>query len=118
LGLLATAATLVLALPGPQHPCLDPGPHPFAEVSPAAPADDDPVILASADEIRIISLPEAAAAFLLVGEHPMGDSAVVLAGRSEIAFFGVGSDEEGRFPAVPSDLDAADSPMLWAPREP
>jgi len=118
LGLLATAATLVLALPGRQHPCLNAPPDALPDQYPVGPSDDEPYAMALADEVRIISLPEAAAGLLLVGEHPIGDSLIVLAGRDEIAYFGVGADFAGRFPAIPDDADALDAPMLWAPRDP
>jgi anti-sigma factor RsiW len=118
LGLLATAATLLLALPGPQHPCVGPPPADFLDLTPSTPADDEAFLMASSDEVRIISLPEAAAALLLVGEHPMGDSVLVLAERSEIAFLGVGNDLAGRFPALPDDPNTEDAPMIWAPRDP
>jgi hypothetical protein len=114
-GLLATAATLILALPGPQNPCLD-APPDIPLVVPGSTADDEPFAMASAEEVRIISLPEAAARLLLVGEHPLGDSVVLLAQADEIVYFGVGSDLAGRFPEVPADPNAQDAPMIWAPR--
>ena len=117
LGLVATAATLVLALPGPQ-PCCVQSPTPgVPAVSPASP-DDEPYLMASADDVRILSLPEAAAPLLLVGEHPMGDAALVLAERGEIAFLGVGNDLAGKFPALPDDPNTEEAPMIWAPRDP
>jgi anti-sigma factor RsiW len=118
LGLLATAATLLLALPGPQHPCVAPPPADYPNRSPASSEDDEPFLMASADEVRIISLPEAAAALLLVGEHPMGDSMLVLAERGEIAFLGVGNDLAGKFPTLPDDPNTEDAPMIWAPKDP
>jgi anti-sigma factor RsiW len=118
IGLLATAATLVLALPGRQHPCLDAPPATFPNSAPVAPSDDEPFVMAMADDVRIISLPEAAAGLILVGDHPMRDSLLVLAARDEIVYFGVGADFAGRFPAIPEDAEAFDAPMLWAPRDP
>ena len=114
-GLLATAATLILAMPAPQCPCLNAPPDDVPTV-PASPIDDEPFAMASADDVRIISLPEAAARLLLVGEHPLGDSIVLLAQADEIVYFGVGSDIAGRFPDVPADPNAQDAPMIWAPR--
>jgi len=113
--LLATAATLILAMPGPQNPCLEVPPD-IPLVMPGSTVDDEPFAMASAEEVRIISLPEAAARLLLVGEHPLGDSIVLLAQADEIVYFGVGSDLAGRFPEVPADPNAQESPMIWAPR--
>jgi hypothetical protein len=114
-GLLVTAATLILAMPGPQNPCLD-APQGDPLVVPGSTVDDEPYVMASADDVRIISLPEAAARLLLVGEHPLGDSIVLLAQADEIVYFGIGSDLAGRFPEVPADPNAQDPPMIWAPR--
>jgi Putative zinc-finger len=114
-GLLATAATLILAMPGPQNPCLNAPPDDLPG-APAPSVDDEPYAMASADDVRIISLPEAAARLILVGEHPLGDSIVLLAQADEIVYYGVGSDLAGRFPEVPADPNAQDPPMIWAPR--
>jgi hypothetical protein len=116
IGLVATAATLVIAIPDPKHQCLNPPLHNLPYSPPASPAEEEPFVLASADDVRIISMPESAAGLLLVGEHPLGDSLLVLAEFGEIAFFGVGADLAGRFPAVPDDPNVQDAPMLWAPR--
>jgi anti-sigma factor RsiW len=115
LGLVATAATLLLALPGPQPCCVDAPPE-IRDLSPATP-EEEPYVMASAEDVRIISLPEAAASLLIVGEHPMGDGLLVLADRGEIAFLGVGNDLAGRFPALPDDPNVEDAPMIWAPRD-
>lgn len=114
IGLMATAATLLLALPaanGPAPPCLPPGP----AVLPAPSPDDEPYAMAEEGDVRIVSLPEAAADLLVVGKHPMGDGPLLLAPRSEVVFLGMGSDADGRFPDPPDDPDAA---VVWAPREP
>ena len=109
---MATAATLFMALPGPQHTCLNP-----PAVSPTGldPSSDELLQMASTADVRIISLPQDAAKLLLVGEHPIGDSLLILAKADEVEFLGVGNDLEGRFPAVPADPQAPDAPMIWAP---
>jgi anti-sigma factor RsiW len=116
LGLVATAATILFALPGQPGPCLN---HPVDPpcIQPDSPSDDEPFQMASESDVRIISLPEAAAGLLLVGQHPLLDSTLQLASAGEIEFFGVGSDLAGNFPAIPDPL-APDAPMIWAPREP
>lgn len=116
LGLVATAATILFALPGQPAPCLN---HPVDPpcIQPASPSDDEPFLMASESEVRIISLPEAAADLLLVGQHPLHDSTLQLASAGEIAFFGVGSDLAGNFPTIP-DPFGPEAPMIWAPREP
>jgi hypothetical protein len=111
-GLMATAATLFIALPGPQHPCLNP-----PDIVPGGvnPSEVEPYPMASAADVRIISMPQSAAGLLLVGDHPIGDSLLILAKADEVEFLGVGNDPDGRFPAVPFDPQAADAPMIWAP---
>lgn len=116
IGLMATAATLLLALPALNRP-LRVDPHPLPVVPPPG-EDDEPFAMAGADDVRIVSLPEAAAGLLVVGRHPLGDTDLVLARADEIEFHGVGSDLAGRFPEVPNDPAADDAPMIWAPREP
>lgn len=115
-GLMATAATLLFALPALYRPArVDPHSLP----APLPPAEDDePFAMAGADDVRIVSLPESAAGLLVVGHHPLGDTDLVLARADEIEFHGVGSDLAGRFPEVPTDPAADDPPMIWAPREP
>jgi anti-sigma factor RsiW len=113
-GLMATAATLLLALPaadGPEPPDLPP----VVDCDPRPSPDDEPYAMADEDDIRIVSLPEEAADLLVVGRHPMGDGLLLLAPRSEVVFLGMGNDPEGRFPDPPDDPDAA---VVWAPREP
>lgn len=113
-GLLATAATLLLALPAADGPArLVQPPAGPCEAGPSP--EDEPYAMAEEHEIRIISLPEAAADFLVVGRHPMGEGLLLLAPRSEVVILGMGSDAEGRFPDPPDDGDAT---VVWAPREP
>jgi hypothetical protein len=113
---MATAATLLLALPpaqrpGPVAPPADPAPL-------AVPADDEPFVMATDADVRIISLPESAVDLLVVGNHPMGDPLLLLARADEIEFHGIGSDPAGRFPDVPADPATEEPPMIWAPRAP
>lgn len=115
LALAATAAAIVLAVGAVKRPAPLAVPEPagmvVAEVG-------EPFPMAGDDDVRIISLPEAAAGLLVVGRHPLGDSPVELAKADEVEFLGVGSDVAGRFPEVPSDPAAEDAPVLWAPRDP
>ena len=111
-GLLATAATLFIALPGPRDTCMNP---PAIVPVGVSPSDDEPYPMASAADVRIISMPQSAVGLLLVGDHPIGDSMLILAKADEVEFLGVGNDPDGRFPAVPLDPQAADAPMIWAP---
>jgi hypothetical protein len=118
-GLLATAATvLFLVSTGepPERPIAPEVARPGH--APAVELDEPPYAMAQADEVRILSLPEAAATLLLVGEHPLGTSLLTLARADEIEFHGVGSDLAGRFPEVPSDPSSTDAPMIWTPRAP
>ena len=108
-GLMATAATLFIAMPGPQHSCLNP---PAVVPDEVGPSDEEPYPMASAADVRIISMPQSAAGLLLVGNHPIGDSLLILAKADEVEFLGVGNDPDGRFPAVPFDPQAADAPMI------
>lgn len=111
--LVATAALVLLTVPTGNRPQPPPTPRPAVPIVAAAPdVDDEPIEMARADDVRIVSLPEAAAKLLVVGEHPLHDPAVVLAKVDEMEFFGMGSDHAGRFPEVPS---AVDTPLLWAP---
>lgn len=116
LALASTAAAVALAIGALGRPA----PSTLASADPepvVVAAVDDPIPMAADDDVRIVSLPEAAADLLVVGEHPLRESLVVLAGASEVEFFGVGSDLAGRFPEVPSDPAAEDAPLLWAPRD-
>lgn len=114
LALLATAASLLFALPLADRPGV-PAPLPAPSVVPAE--DEEPFQMASADDVRIISMPEDAAGMLVVGDHPLRDP-LLLARADEIEFHGVGSDVAGRFPEIPSTLAAEEAPMIWAPRAP
>jgi anti-sigma factor RsiW len=80
--------------------------------------DETPYPMAGDHEVRIVSLPESAATLLVVGEHPLADSALLFATIDEVEFFGVGSDLAGRFPERPGDPAFEEAPLLWAPREP
>jgi anti-sigma factor RsiW len=114
----ATAATAFFALPSAN------GPVPLADpehsiVAPVpADADDEPFAMAGPDDVRIVSLPEAAAHLLVVGQHPLRDSMIVLARADEVEFFGIGTDPSGRFPEVPTEVAPDDAPMIWAPKDP
>jgi hypothetical protein len=118
IGLVATAASLVLLLPPADRPC--PDRHRIVEEpqTPTPRSEEEPFPMAMADDVRILSLPETAANFLVIGEHPLRDSLLQLARFHEIEFHGIGSDLAGRFPEVPSDPHPEDVPMIWAPREP
>ena len=118
LGVAVAAATVFLALPAVNRPAPADGPALPAVVPQPADPDDEPFAMAGPDEVRIISLPEAAAHLLVVGEHPLGDSLVVLARADEVEFFGIGTDPSGRFPDVPTEMAPDDSPMIWAPKDP
>jgi hypothetical protein len=116
--LVATAAALVMLLPDPAKPPVD---APYAGLQPTTRVivADEPIELASDADIVIVSLPEAAADLLLMGEHPLRGSVLEFARGGDIEFFGVGSDPAGRFPEVPtSDAAANDITMIWAPRAP
>jgi Putative zinc-finger len=117
-GLLATAATVLLLVTTADHPQPQLPSQAMGLLPPAGDPDDDPFPMAGPDDVRIVSLPEAAAGLLLVGEHPLGDTLLTLARADEVEFYGVGSDVAGRFPEVPSDPSSLDAPMIWAPRAP
>lgn len=107
-GLLATAASLfILSLPEQVTP--DPIPE-----NPSV----EPIVMATADDVEIISLPESAANALVVGEHPLSGSSMSLARFGEVQFYGIGSDIAGRFPEMPNDGNNEEIPIVWAPRAP
>jgi hypothetical protein len=114
----ATAATFIFALPPGNAPLppADPG-HSIMAPTPAEP-DEAPFAMAGPDDVKIVSLPEAAAHLLVVGDHPLRDSMVVLARTDEVEFFGIGTDPAGRFPELPTEAAPDDAPMIWAPKEP
>ena len=116
LALAATATAATVLFRAPPGPAV--GPELPALLSPASDPDDEPLTMASADEVRIVSLPESAAHLLVVGEHPLRDTLVVLARADEIEFFGVNTDPDGRFPEVPVEVAPEDVPMIWAPKAP
>jgi anti-sigma factor RsiW len=111
----ATAAAVLSFLPGP---AAGPGADRRPDVAGSLEPDDTPFAMASADDVRIISLPESAAHLLVVGEHPLKDALVRLARADEIEFLGVSTDLDGRFPEMPVEVAPDDSPMIWAPKEP
>lgn len=112
--LLATAAMLLILVTRPDPPT---GPNAFGLPVSAASEDEDdePILLARADEMHILSLPEALAGLLVVGEHPLRDAEVLLARADEVEILGLGSDPEGLFPDNPA---TAEPPMIWAPPGP
>jgi hypothetical protein len=114
LALTATAAAVLIAVGAFDRPGPPEAPEPSAVLVAHV---EEPFLMAEDEDVRIISLPEAAADLLVVGSHPLREPLVVLAGASEVEFFGVGSDLTGRFPEVPSDPAAEDAPVLWAPRD-
>lgn len=84
------------------------------------PIDEDDVealVLASHEDIEILSIPESAVPLLLAGRHPWEED-IILARAHELEFMGVGSDEHGRFPEVASDPKADHAPLLWTPSPP
>ena len=114
-GLLATAACLlVLSFPNREAADLPIDPDSSPSVSHAV----EPIAMATADDVQIISLPESAANLLVVGEHPLNGSSMALARFGEVQFYGVGSDVAGRFPEVPNDPNSEEIPIVWAPRAP
>jgi hypothetical protein len=113
--LAATAAALFLALPAvdrtePIVPRVDP-------VAAPVPAEE-PFAMATDDDVRIISLPEAAARLLIVGEHPLGDTQVLLAKSDEVEVYAQATDPQGWKPELAADTAPDDAPMIWAPRNP
>jgi anti-sigma factor RsiW len=112
----ATAATVLFSLPAGTDAMPSVLPESTAVAPPTVP-DEQPYAMATSDEVRIVSLPEAAAHLLVVGEHPLGGSLIVLARADEVEFLGIGTDLAGRFPEFPTEAAADDSPMIWAPKE-
>ncbi|HKB01542.1 MAG TPA: hypothetical protein VKD90_04940 [Gemmataceae bacterium] len=111
-GLLATAATLLLALPAGERATL---PCPALPIDgPESNPDEEPYQMAQEEDVRIVSLPEEAADLLVVGKHPLGDSVVVLAGREELAVHNMGVDPAGRAAEM---FDDADGAVVWAPKD-
>ncbi len=115
-GLLATAASLFIVLSMPEQGVVE---HSASAKSPAEELIvEQPYAMASNDEVQIISLPESSARLLVVGEHPLHQSTLSLAGFGDVEFYGVGSDLAGRFPELPTDPSTEEIPMIWAPRAP
>lgn len=90
---------------------------PLALLLPAEESDDETFVLASPGDVEILSMHEEAAPLLVVGDVPW-DENLILAKAHELEYIGVGSDADGRFPAVPTDPTADDAPLLWAPAPP
>ena len=111
-GLLATAATLLLALPAGDRATVPCPALPL--IHPDSSPDVEPYAMAQEDDVRIVSLPEEAADLLVVGRHPLGDSLVVLAGREELAVHHFGVNPAGRAAEMFDDQDGA---VVWAPKD-
>ncbi len=90
---------------------------PLAVVMPDDEQDGEMLVLAGRDDIEILSMPEAAAPLLLVGQLPW-DEDLVLARAHELEYIGVGSDADGHFPDVPRDPTSDEAPLLWTPAAP
>jgi hypothetical protein len=114
----ATAATAFIALPAANGPIPEAVPDRSIVVPAPAEPEDQTFAMAGPDDVRIVSLPEAAAHLLVVGEHPLTDSLVILARADEVEFFGIGADPSGRFPEMPTEVAPEDAPMIWAPKDP
>ncbi len=77
---------------------------------------EDPVYrVARVDDVELIQLPEAAAALVVVGRHPIDDVPVVLASAGDLQLLNYGPDDQGNLPDFAAML-GPDAPMLWAPR--
>jgi len=111
-GLMATAATVLLALPAVDRPPVH-GPH-LPNVGSEPAQNDGPYVMAQDDDVRIISLPEEAAPLLVVGVHPLGDSVVVLAARDDLVVHAMGADPAGRVAEMFDDQDGA---VVWTPKD-
>ena len=108
------AAVVVLAVGLDDPPCRPPCERIDMPCHSAADdSEEAPFAIAKAEEIEIFSMPESAAGAIVVGLPPLGDSLLLLARPSEVVFHSVGPDSAGRFPDVPTDVNAA--PMIWAP---
>lgn len=70
--------------------------------------------VARADDVEIIQLPEAAAALVVVGRHPIADVPVILASAGELQVLNYGPDDQGNLPDLDSTL-GPDAPIMWAP---
>jgi anti-sigma factor RsiW len=112
IGLMATAATLLLALPAVDRPPGQRPPPPAAAPDPGV--DDAPYAMARDEDVRIVSLPEDAAGQIIVGAHPLGNSMVVLAGRDDLVVQNMGADPAGRIAEMFDDQDGA---VVWAPKD-
>jgi len=117
IGTLATAASIAGAIVILDRPTIESkshGPRPDWTDSVA----EAPYEMATAEDVRIISLPESAANMLVVGEHPLRGVSMNMARFGEVEFLGIGSDLAGKFPEIPTDSATEEIPMIWAPRAP
>lgn len=116
-GFLATAASIATAVVVLDRPIVESTSH-----EPAAnwtnSVAEAPIEMATAEDVKIISLPESAANMLVVGEHPLHGIGMNMARFGEVEFLGIGSDLAGKFPQVPTDSASEEIPMIWAPRAP
>ena len=74
----------------------------------------EPIELASANEVQILSLDESAFSGLVIGEHPLTHSPLVLASFEEVDLHGIEPDLEGEFPELQMTPHGTTSPMIWA----
>jgi anti-sigma factor RsiW len=74
----------------------------------------EPIQLASADEVEILSLDESAASGLVVGRHPLDTYPLVLVSFEDFDLHGVEPDDAGEFPELQMTPHGARSPMIWA----
>lgn len=86
-------------------------------VLPAILSDDSEDLIfrvATADDVELIQLPEAAADLVVVGRHPITDIPLLLAAAGDVQLLNYGPDDQGNLP----DIDAAqgdDISLLWTP---
>jgi hypothetical protein len=88
------------------------------EGRPAAPdvveEDADPVFrVAAADDVVLISLPEAVYPRLVVGEHPMGTEVARVATFEDVDIRAISPDARGEFPGFNMTPHGATFPMVW-----
>lgn len=69
--------------------------------------------LATADDVEIIQLPEEASSLIVVGQHPMLDTPILLATTSDLDIFSLGPDDDGHMPNVEL-IAGPNAPMLVA----
>jgi anti-sigma factor RsiW len=105
-GLVVLASLLLLLLPTPRVT--------VRETVVRDAIFDEPIRLASNDEIRIVSLDETAADGLVVGHHPLSLNPLVLASFDEVDLHGIGPDGLGEYPELQMTPHGASTPMIWA----